>query len=377
MPSEYNPTRLNLTMRQVTSLYMAFLSLAAITSLDRARNVVVGEDIQRTLTMPAFKGKQDAHTRRELGLAAHFGWEIKEEFEDGLVSGFDLRVALPKLRGLERHASRYPPHNLEIVEPLAAIAARMATYDPQREDGRRLSMVIDVGAGTVDFGLFVSGLKGENIGVHPIADAKYSLPVGGNDIDTALIQCILQKARLRGNRRALVKASLEEQARDLKKNLLGADDNEPMRIADADIQLTKSEFVSSDPLRRIAERVEGAFWERLRSVDASWLELASMLFRRGIGVFLSGGGAKLPFLRSMIPENAPQTIHESPHFYFRVANEDPSWATERGFIRAWQQVGKDYPQMAVSLGGAVFGAGINQILDMGNELKEWGGAMRR
>ena len=73
-----------------------------------------------------------------------------------------------------------------------------------------MGMTIDVGAGTVDFGMFASGLRGDHIGVHSIGNAKYSLPVGGNDIDEALVKYVLDKAKLRGRRRAEVKATIQE-----------------------------------------------------------------------------------------------------------------------------------------------------------------------
>ena len=375
MPEEFNPSGLSLTVRQVASLYLAFLSRAAVESL-RARNIVA-RDVTRTLTMPVFSGRQDAHSKRELGLATHLGWETKGAFETGQEFVLDLRVVLPKLRRLERRTKDSELDNMRIVEPLAAIAARMATYHPEREPGRRLSMVIDVGAGTVDFGMFVSGLKDDNIGVRPIARAKYSLPVGGNDIDSALAELILQKANLSGQREAEVKADLVERRRSLKEDLLAGYDRSTISVREAGVELSKRDFLSSDPLRKIEEEIERSFWECLRRIDASWFELAYNLDRNGIGVFLSGGGARLPFLRNMIPVNAPRTIHKSPQFYFRVAREDPRWATERGFVTAWRQIDRDYPQMAVSLGGAVYGAKVNQYLDMGNEVERWAGAMRR
>ncbi len=372
LPDEYNPSSIPLTMRQVTSLYFAFLSHAARKSL-RNRDVE-----QRTLTMPVFKGKQDAHLRHELRLAAQHGWKISSDLQDELEGELDLRVALRRLQELERESSvkrRSSPECLEFVEPLAAIAARMATYDPAFEKGRRLSMVIDVGAGTVDFGMFVSGLQEEEIGVYPVAEAKYSLPVGGNDIDNALVEYILEKADLYGERRAEIEAILREDARYLKENLLEEGEDTPVWFPDAGVELTKKEFLRSNQLRLIGKQIDGAFWDRFRSVDRSWLNFAHGLHRTGISIFLSGGGAKLPFLRKMIPKNAPQTVDGSPQFYFRVAEDDPSWASEGKFRRAWQQVGRDYPQMAVSLGGAVFGAEVNQFLKMGTGLERWGGAM--
>ena len=373
LPDEYNPSSIPLTMRQVTSLYFAFLSHAARKSL-RNRDVE-----QRTLTMPVFKGKQDAHLRHELRLAAQYGWKISSDLQDELEGELDLRVALRRLQELERESSVKRRSSPEMLRIRRAVGCDRGT-DGHIRSSFRERQKIEHGSLTLapvqwTSGCSSSGLQGEEIGVYPVAEAKYSLPVGGNDIDNALVEYILEKADLHGERRAEIEAILREDARYLKENLLEEGEDTPVWFPDAGVELTKKEFLRSNQLRLIGKQIDGAFRDRFRSVDRSWLNFAHGLHRTGISIFLSGGGAKLPFLRKMIPKNAPQTVDGSPQFYFRVAEDDPSWASEDKFRRAWQQVGRDYPQMAVSLGGAVFGAEVNQFLKMGTELERWGGAM--
>lgn len=368
-----NPTRLSLSMREVISLYMGFLSHMSMAALGRFRDAVV----RRTFTMPVFSGRQGEHLKRELRLCADYGWRIQDDFAGVLDDGIDLKRVLRRLRQLRPRAPSRRNDSVEIVEPLAAIAARMATYSPEREKGRRVSLVIDFGAGTVDFGLFASGLLGEHIGVHPIKRAQYSLPLGGNDIDAALVKCVLDKARTPHGQRATLKEALQEQARELKEDLLAMSDDDPLPIADARTSLTRSEFLESPPLRRIEGRVRRALEERLEGIHSSWFELASTLTRTGVSVFLTGGGATLPFLRNVVRANAPRAINGSAQFYFRVAHEDPAWATQRGYVVPWRQIEEDYSQLAVAVGGAVFGAGVNEYLSFGHELTEWGGATRR
>ncbi|MYJ74050.1 MAG: hypothetical protein F4089_02650 [Gammaproteobacteria bacterium] len=241
-------------------------------------------------------------------------------------------------------------------------------------------MVVDIGAGTVDFGMFASGLRGEHIGVHPVANAKYSLPVGGNDIDRALTAYILDKAQLNGRRRTEVAARLgEERVRVMKENFFDGYPGYEEPVAEANIYVRKEDFLDSDHWNAFVQKVSVEFRNRLAAVHGSWLELASSLTRPNdkIDVFLSGGGARLPFLREMIPPAAPQSINNSPLFFVKVASDAPQWTTERGYAQAWRQVESDYPQLAVSLGGAVFGAGVNEHLAMHQELNQWSGAIRR
>ena len=126
-------------------------------------------------------------------------------------------------------------------------------------------------------------------------------------------------------------------------------------------------------MKRIAEKIEVAFRSRLEAIDRSWLDLANELGRNrrdGIRVYLTGGGAGMPFLRDMIPEQSPQFVsNRPPQFYFQVVGDAPPWAEQRGFRQTWQRVREHYPQLAVSLGGGVFGAGINQHLKIRDELR--------
>ena len=376
IPQEFNPTQDRLNVRDVIALYMGFLTYAAMKSLPQG-----GDDVERrTITMPVFTGKQHEHVKRELTFADRFGQYARDKIEDKWEKGLPLRTARRHLENFkQRWADATHGPSLELAEPLAAVAARMAAYDPNRET-RRLSMVVDVGAGTVDFGLFASGSSAEHIGVHPIANAKYSLPLGGNDIDAALVEYILDKARLRGRRRDVVRATLRgERARRMKEDLFkaGPDYEEP--VAEADVYMKKKEFLDSKLWTAFVERVTDEFHNRLATVDASWLEFVYKLGPRrdNVDVFLSGGGATLPFLREMIRPAAPQSINNSPLFFIKVATDNPRWATEPRYTRQWRQLEDDYPQLAVSLGGAVFGAGVNEYLAMRQELTEWAGATRR
>ena len=369
LPSIYNPTPANVSIRQAISLYMAFLTKAAADCLP-------GESIEgKTLTMPVLTGSRGVNMKKELSLSAYYGWELNREGDldwDGW--SLNLKGALRLLRRLER---RKPGHaDLPILEePLAVMASRMATYTPN-EQGRRICMVVDVGAGTTDFGLFVSGNVDGQVGVYSVAGSTYSLQTGGNDIDEALIKCVLDKSSLNRNRRSIAEATLREQVRLLKEELLEKEDNEPMVFPDAEVELTKQEFIESQPVQAIRSKVKSAFSARLKKVDRSWLEFASTLSRHeGLSVFFVGGGGGLEFLRDIVPLRQPQSYNDSSQFYFRVADPDPSWAKERGMRRIWQQISSLFPQMAVSLGGAVVGADVNEHLKVKDDpLMRWAGA---
>ena len=321
--------------------------------------------------------------KKELSLAAYYGWELNREGDldwDGW--SLDLKDALRLLCRLERTKARHA--DLPILEePLAVMASRMATYTP-KERGRRIYMVVDVGAGTTDFGLFVSGNVDGRVGVYSVAGSTYSLRKGGNDIDEALIKCVLDKSSLNRNRRSIAEATLREQVRLLKEELLEKKDNEPMRFPAAEVELTKQEFIDSRPIQDIRSKIKTAFEARLEKnvydcygepIDVSWLELASKSAREGLSVFFVGGGGGLEFLRDIVPLRQPQSYNDSSQFYFHVADPDPIWAQERGMRPIWRQISSLFPQMAVSLGGAVVGADVNEHLKVKDDpLVRWAGA---
>lgn len=90
-------------------------------------------------------------------------------------------------------------------------------------------------------------------------------------------------------------------------------------------------------------------------------------------MFFVGGGGRLDFLRDVVPLRQPQSYNDSSQFYFRVADPNPSWASGAGMRRTWQQIERVFPQMAVSLGGAVVGAKVNEHLKMERQLVRWVG----
>lgn len=367
LPSKYNPTQAKVSIRQAISLYMAFLGKAAADCLP-------GEPIEgKTLTMPVLTGKRGDNMKNELRLAGYYGWELSREDDLWHGSSLNLNEALRLLRRLEKRNPRCIDMPTTLEEPLGVMASRMATYTPAKRD-RRIYMVVDVGAGTTDFGLFVSVNVDGEVGVYPLAGSTFSLPIGGNNIDKALIECVLKKSSLARDRRRIARASLVEQARLLKEELLEKKDNEPMLFPDAGVELTKQEFIDSDPVQVIRSKIKAAFDARLNEVDVSWLELASKLPpERGLSVFFAGGGGRLEFLRDIVPRRQPQSYNHSSQFFFSVAEPDPSWATERGMQRTWQQIRRIFPQTAVSLGGAVVGAEVNEHLNVEHQLERWDG----
>lgn len=367
LPDAYKPARTSVTVRQVNSLYMAFLSKAASRCLGNKISVE-----GQILTMPVFRGRRRDNMKNELRLAAQYGWQLSKEIGWHGWS-LNLNEALALLRRMETRArTTNVPAILE--EPPAVMASRMATYSPD-DGGRQLYMIVDIGAGTTDFGLFVAGHVDGRVGVHAIRGSKYSLQRGGNDIDDALVKCILEKSKLNGRERPVVKAALREQARLLKEELLAKKIDEPMAVPDAKIELTKEEFIDSPSLKAIRSKVKDAFEARLKAVDVSWLNLASKL-RHGITVFFVGGGGRLEFLRDVVPQLRQQSYNGSSQFYFRIADDDPSWADEDGFRQTWRQIDRIFPQMAVSLGGAAYGAEVNDYLKVERELVRWGGLAR-
>ncbi len=287
LPKQYNPTRAKVSIRQAISLYMAFLSKAATGCLR-------GEFIKgKTLTMPVLTGERSVNMKKELRLAAHYGWELSRgDALDWRGWSLDLNEALRLLRRLERRKPRPADDPATLEEPLAVMASRMATYTPT--DLRRIYMVVDVGAGTTDFGLFASGNVDGNIGVHTLAGSTYSLPIGGNDIDNALIEFVLDKSSLSQRQRPIEEASLREQVRPLKEELMLKDDNESMPFPTG-VELTKQEFIDSASVQEIRSKIKTAFDASLVKIDVSWLALASKLKHEGLSVFFVGGGGRLSF----------------------------------------------------------------------------------
>jgi len=246
-----------------------------------------------------------------------------------------------------------------VPEPVAAASSLVISGEPER----RGFMVVDVGAGTTDFGVFVaSQLEDHPPAVFQVSGTIHGLRQAGDAVDNILRAAILQAhnvdvgspigQRISKRLNLDVRSFKERLFRDGKLRYRLADDSE------GDIAL--DEFLKLGGMERFGTLLQAEFSHVIDRIPESWLK--GMFARQGIEVVLTGGGASLP----MVEELAKGVVEtRGVALQRRAARKIPDWIEE-----GYQAFAPEYPQLAVAIGGA-----SPSLPEIGPEFLSFGGGL--
>jgi hypothetical protein len=191
-------------------------------------------------------------------------------------------------------ASKKLSIDIDVEEPIAAALELLPDPSP---NNRSATLVVDVGAGTIDLGLFVSVLPDENSKVTrkliPMTPAR-SLFGAGDLIDDALIKLVAE--RLNPNS-SVDLAVLKNDIRRSKETLFDTGN-----LVFSNIQVSQEELVRTDTLQKMASGLKTAISEMLEDAGARFQAQIHSPFHgiAHLDVVFAGGGANLRFLREVI-----------------------------------------------------------------------------
>ncbi len=217
-----------------------------------------------------------------------------------------------------------------------ATAVAAAAIRPE-ERRRRIFVIADIGAGTSDFGAFVTVPGREQRGrIGEYTRARRIVERGGNFLDSQLVTFLIGKNGLNPELPSDIGtiAALRREARRYKEEIFR--DQELLGPLQGDL----SEFVVQPGVKVFIEELRCAFKE---TFDIACEEAATMDDRPPVRVICTGGGADLPFVRDlarMRPPNFVSVIPEVPE------DATPPWA----LTNVWDIV---FRQLAVAIGGAM------------------------
>ena len=181
-----------------------------------------------------------------------------------------------------------------LEEPVAAALELLPDPPP---NNRSATLVVDVGAGTIDLGLFVSVLPDENSKVTrkliPMTPAR-SLFGAGDVIDDALIKLVAQRL---GPNSDIDLAALKNKIRHFKETLFDSGN-----LVYRKVQVSREELVRTDKLQKMASGLKTAINEMLEDAGSRFkVQLhASLHSISHLDVVFAGGGANLRFLREIV-----------------------------------------------------------------------------
>jgi molecular chaperone DnaK (HSP70) len=184
---------------------------------------------------------------------------------------------------------------IDVKEP---VAATLALFPDPEPNSRTAVLVIDIGAGTIDLGLFSSVLPDHAARVKPklIAMTSPRSVFGAGDvIDQELLSMISERLGTSDPRQL---AAFANNIRRSKEQLF-----DTKRLVFRSVEVLASELAQRTRLREMAHSLERTFTEMLDAASYAFdIQLRASSHRLDkLEVIFAGGGANLNFLTKVIP----------------------------------------------------------------------------
>ena len=341
LPKPLNPTALKLTRGDLVRIYLAYLT-------DMAGIALASKTIQRyalrRYARPCWPDPNQAKWADALMRTMMAEAQIlADTFSGRWAGGIDVAELKAAVEQIKRLGKR-PDYLIAVGVPEPVAVAAGAFED--MENLRDAFMVVDVGAGTTDFGLFVSTRRpGEEVRVFQVPASIQGLMQAGDKVDGMLRVYIAKKESIDSadNAGRMNMADLGRRIRGLKETLFKAGKLE-YALADGTVgNISLQDFLADERVQRFGELVEKGFVDSLQALDDSWLQWLSKPDVR-LRVVLTGGSSQLPMMKAL----AEGPIQVKGFEIRREAvNPRPEWMED-----ATEELQAVYPQLAVAIGGS-------------------------
>lgn len=231
-----------------------------------------------------------------------------------------------------------------VDRPVLEAAAAASSVKERLLNKRPQVMIVDVGAGTTDIGVFKYVGSDEDPKFAAYTNGFAALKMAGKRLDDAFKALVKRKLELDQTSTALASLNrvLAKNIHEYKRKLFedGAVTVRVDGLPDAVIYL--DEFLSTQKVLHFKNEFEKKIIDVLRNADGA--DGASFLGSTENVVVFTGGGGKLPFLRDAFLGGVEIGSSKA---YFEVIDPRPSWLDE-----AEDEVKVVFPQISVSVGGA-------------------------
>lgn len=337
---EINPTQVVFSKGDAITLYLGYLTDLACSELEINHNV--SRYVYRRFALPPWEEKRrewgESMLSKMLAQAQIIADTFHGRWENG-ISIEEAKSALEKVGALRRLPNYLIGDG--VSEPLAAGTSRFR----KEEKARGLAMVIDVGAGTSDFALFVVSEDPvrEIFKAWPIKGCNESLQQAGDNLDFALLRAILDKAMIDISNPdyPFIVTGLRMNLRTLKEELF-REGYCTYNLSNGDRGTIELEtFLKQPAVQTFGVRLNETFQSVLARADKSFIDR----FNGGmLTIVLTGGGATLPMVTDLSEGSC--SIHG---IVFQKAlaplvPEEYVDHPELGFV---------YSQLAVAIGGTL------------------------
>ncbi len=337
---EINPhPSIDFMRKELITLYLAFLTDLACSEL-ASQNI--SRYVLRRFAMPFWSKERAQWAELRIKEMLARAQILADSFSGKWTGGLGVALVREKLDEVGE-LTKLPEYLIDqgVHEAVAAASSSLRGFKE-----RRLYMVVDAGAGTTDYGLFIVAPPRSGDDQPRIAEILNTAKVlrqGGDMIDNILVRCILEQENIRPGDAEYdhVNSDLRLRDRILKENMF-REGSASYSLSNDDVgSIRKDDFLGDERVVKFASNLKKTFQESLESAHHSWVEGLS---DQGLTIILTGGSSRLPMVREL--GNKSVRVH-GRRLRCILAPDVPSWLTER-----YPDLKTEYPQLAVAIGGA-------------------------
>ncbi|SHN92254.1 hypothetical protein BHECKSOX_440 [Bathymodiolus heckerae thiotrophic gill symbiont] len=362
---KFNPSNLKITKACLITIYLAYLTDLACSSLEEQHGV--SRYVKRRYALPVFQESHSRWVKQQLELLLSRAQILADTFHDQWHEGIELSKINDAYQQLLK-LDKLPDYLIgdSVLEPIAAASSRI-----QRDEGaaRELVMIVDVGAGTTDFALFLVSQDAEKevFKAFLIPDTVKGVRQAGDAIDNALRIAILENSHIdsKSSQFDLINSNLQRYIRSYKETLFDTGTLHYTIADDSEGNINLNDFLNREQVKKFESLLEATFLKILQSVDSSYLDYFQNL---PIKVVLTGGGATLPMIQGL---GNGLVKFDSYSISRQMATLVPDWVIDN-----YPYFEDEYPQLAVALGGACSelpeqGPSFAKFYGVGGKTDQW------
>lgn len=348
LPPEKNPTSTPFTSEDAVCFFLAYLTDMIRTDLSDRYSL--SRYTARRFTLPAWPEVQRAWATTKITQYLKRAQVLADSFRGRWADGIPIdeaKWAINKASGIEDSLDHLidpvmKDFKLGISEPIAAGSARIWT-DKSR---RGLVLIVDAGAGTTDFALFLVQQGPNGSKAFPVRDSV-ALKMAGDQVDDILLSFIISKMTGHADGATRTKIANHLRLRSLrsyKKELFEKGRVEIELVTNEKVRIEVVEFLECDGMKKFAERVEECLAGFLSTIDPGFKAFAEGV--PGPAIVFTGGSASVPIFTALA--NRPWHCAETASRFREPGQHLPEIITF--FADAFQ---REYPLLAVAIGGTL------------------------
>lgn len=341
LPADIDPSGL-LAPRTALVLFLAYLLERAGASAKKQR---LPWPVRVRIARPAWNPERARRGEAELKSIVRRSFRVVDHLGEGLSrrGGVPLDEAMEAVQeeahgeelGDDRLYELDSAGNATILEATAVAAGSI------RDTGRRVVAIADIGGGTSDFGVFMTGLAGRNV-LAEISGSAQALRKAGDHLDMLLSRHVLDRLGYLADDPAGrgVANRLRRRQRGYKESLF-SDGSVRIDLGDDVLEVQVSEFLADARVEQFRKELRDKFDATLGvAIECAKAYPPRFWQRTPVEILLTGGGHDLPMVRELYEDPSRDWKYSAPAPDFIPRSEE----FELEMVRR---------QMVVAIGGAL------------------------